>query len=378
MRIRSFLALLALASFAVACGDDDPAIPATEDTGAADADSGTDTGVDTPEEDAGPVCEFECLRLSDCAGADLTTPSCVEGCCVEGTPVDPPEPVEDCGDVTFQGECDGSLVRWCQDGALEEIDCAGFFEGAEGTCEFFTEDFGYFCAAPEGFVCFGQQTALCGGEGESGCLVSDVASETGSACTGFEAACTTPEDPNAEFPAYCEGDIAVFSCNVNQPTGLDCAAMGGSCDAGGCVNLQPGAGCVDGLLECANGLECVGEADQLGVCEGEVVDPTCDDGEMNGDEEGIDCGGETCEACAAEATCDDELMNGNESAIDCGGDECDACDDGATCGVASDCTSGVCGVEDSLCAAPACDDGVMNGDEEDVDCGGATCEACEM
>lgn len=29
-----------------------------------------------------------------------------------------------CGDLDFQGECDGSTLRWCEDGALQTYDCA--------------------------------------------------------------------------------------------------------------------------------------------------------------------------------------------------------------------------------------------------------------
>src|SRR5690606_30798392 len=43
------------------------------------------------------------------------------------------------------------------------------------------------------------------------------------------------------------------------------------------------------------------------------------------------------------------------------------------CGAPFDCASGVC--ESETCAAPSCGDGVRNGDETDVDCGGA-CEPC--
>jgi MYXO-CTERM domain-containing protein len=44
------------------------------------------------------------------------------------------------------------------------------------------------------------------------------------------------------------------------------------------------------------------------------------------------------------------------------------------CGAASDCLSGVC--ESGACAAPSCTDAVQNGDEAEVDCGGA-CQPCE-
>lgn len=72
--------------------------------------------------------------------------------------------------------------------------------------------------------------------------------------------------------------------------------------------------------------------------------------------------------------CDDGIANGDETDVDCGG-SCEPCEDGLGCGLGDDCVSGVCG-EDELCAAPACDDEALNGDETDVDCGGS-CDPCE-
>ena len=50
-----------------------------------------------------------------------------------------------------------------------------------------------------------------------------------------------------------------------------------------------------------------------------------------------------------EATCTDGIQNGDETGIDCGGSSCTAC--------------------------PTCDDGVQNGDETGIDCGGS-CSTC--
>ncbi|SHI91247.1 di-heme oxidoredictase family protein [Aquimarina spongiae] len=51
--------------------------------------------------------------------------------------------------------------------------------------------------------------------------------------------------------------------------------------------------------------------------------------------------------CYFVATCSDGVQNGKETGIDCGGPDCDVC--------------------------PTCDDGIQNGDEEGVDCGGSNC-----
>ena len=215
---------------------------------------------------------------------------------------------------------------------------------------------------------------------------------------------------------------------------------------------------------------------------GDVVAPTCDDGLQNGDEEGIDCGGSNCEPCICEGvevtmtlnfdnypsetswqitgggtvfasggtygsqpqmstlniteclpegcytvtvfdsygdglccsygegsyfvtdeygnelasgasfsssssgnfcvtidngpnpTCDDGIQNGDETGIDCGGScaACATCDDGILNG---DETGIDCGGSCVACAT--CDDGILNGDETGVDCGGPDCEPCQ-
>ncbi len=113
---------------------------------------------------------------------------------------------------------------------------------------------------------------------------------------------------------------------------------------------------------------------------------------------GINCaaGGCTCQA----ATCDDGVQNEGETDIDCGGTKCKPCMVGETCKDGADCKTGVCGgvyagascpvsghdagaATDAAstggactCSVPSCDDGVKNGNETDIDCGGGTCPAC--
>jgi hypothetical protein len=73
-------------------------------------------------------------------------------------------------------------------------------------------------------------------------------------------------------------------------------------------------------------------------------------------------------------TCSDGVRNGGETAVDCGGPTCPRCATGLGCSGAADCLSGVCTA--ATCRAPACDDGVKNGTETGTDCGGGTCPDC--
>ena len=130
--------------------------------------------------------------------------------------------------------------------------------------------------------------------------------------------------------------------------------------------------------------------------------PTCDDGIWNGDEEGIDCGDSCQEPCDVN-TCSDGIHNGSETGIDCG-PGCDGVDGEGGCAPPS-CDDGIQNsyivlsddedggyeyiVETGIdcdqngqtecpgdCPNPTCWDGIQNGSELGVDCGGSCGTAC--
>lgn len=131
----------------------------------------------------------------------------------------------------------------------------------------------------------------------------------------------------------------------------------------------------------------------------------CHNGVQDGDETDVDCGGHCpgCEAghrclsevdCSsfvcvnqmcAEATCSDGVENGHETDKDCGRHAnpdggtllnamCDRCAPGKHCLEGDDCQSGICAM--ILCTPSLCSDGMKDGSETDVDCGGPYCPAC--
>jgi len=201
-----------------------------------------------------------------------------------------------------------------------------------------------------------------------------------------------PDDDDATGPdcpdsctigdSRCNG-FTIEACGVDSEgctawiSGIDCAAQGGTCD-----DTTDPPTCTDAAGE------------------------TCDDGEQNQDETDVDCGGvcapcdlgDGCEGgddcvsgycdptsltCAQDPgeTCTDGAQNGTETDIDCGGDLCAPCGNGGGCDGATDCLSGYCDPLSDTCApAPSetCADGVLNGDETDVDCGGPLCSACAL
>lgn len=76
------------------------------------------------------------------------------------------------------------------------------------------------------------------------------------------------------------------------------------------------------------------------------------------------------------ASCSDGVRNGDETGVDCGGGTCAArCPVDGRCEVSGDCLSRVC--IGRLCIAASCTDGINNGDETGRDCGGP-CAGCGL
>lgn len=113
-----------------------------------------------------------------------------------------------------------------------------------------------------------------------------------------------------------------------------------------------------------------------GTSDGDATPPRIECLEPN------DCPSKVCTAagqCAAPSATDG-VQNGDETDVDCGGSSAPGCDAQKKCAVGSDCASGVCkDVGDGLtCQAPSPTDGVKNGDETDVDCGGGGNPKCAV
>jgi hypothetical protein len=91
---------------------------------------------------------------------------------------------------------------------------------------------------------------------------------------------------------------------------------------------------------------------------------------------GWDCTTNTCvnHLCHV-PLCIDGEKDGNETDVDCGGGSCPPCGLGQNCQLEYDCTTHACDALSHLCIADHCLDHAMDGNETDIDCGGPECTA---
>jgi hypothetical protein len=166
--------------------------------------------------------------------------------------------------------------------------------------------------------------------------------------------------------AACFGGTCVDHCGDgrldNGEADVDCGGGCGRCTAGkrctvaaDCASNRcvKGGGCT-----CTSAADCVGGAAcTLGVCSNH-----CSDGLRNFDETDVDCGG-SCAPCGENKACTLDL--------DCGSRPCH--NGRCGCSTAADCAAGeACLLGDCY---PQCSDGMKDGNESDVDCGGS-CAPC--
>jgi hypothetical protein len=76
-------------------------------------------------------------------------------------------------------------------------------------------------------------------------------------------------------------------------------------------------------------------------------------------------------------SCHDGVLDGTEDQVDCGGPLCGGCPTGDPCRANEDCASAACDAQSLTCVASQCADRRQDGQETDVDCGGP-CAPCAV
>lgn len=185
-------------------------------------------------------------------------------------------------------------------------------------------------------------------------------------------------------------------------TGVDCGGTCKACVGEGCIDAHDCASgfCINGACVDSKGVtrdtcggvfgKCLGERcsthaecrSQACSPAGRCVEPSCSDGVLNGFETDVDCGN----GARPMRMDDPNLWYGDPNRFDLSSaalgkyfaapdaPSCRQCLD-QNCNVHADCQSGFCN-DQGRCDEATCFDGVRNGDETDVDCGGSKCRLC--
>jgi hypothetical protein len=337
------------------------------------------------------ICRDACADVSEC----LPDQSCMKGACgnIEAEGLDASHPLlnEDKGAASepciYNSQCLSPLAciqGLCREECIDDRDCP-----SNATCVVIPD-----ADLPDTKACVVTETPTMTptGPGPEHCSDGTTSGdESGVDCGGSCAPC--PSGGGCGDAADCTSGVCSSgicqspTCNDGVRNGTELAV-----DCGGaCPN-----GCPTGTT-CTTSGDCTAP-DTCDVSQGICVAPECNDGLKNNDESDVDCGGPNCGACdplkdcvtAGDCTslvcaagtclpagCSDGVQNGNESDVDCGGPAsgCATCGNGAACTQSDQCASGSCDAMSSLCVAPSCSDGMQNGFELGVDCGGPGCSA---
>jgi len=190
-----------------------------------------------------------CAGDTDCA-VDATcipteegyTCECNPGLVGDGTSCTAPNP--SCGDLTFEGECNGATLRYCGDEGPVEVDCSAGQDanGQPLACHLVSSDYGYDCIeasftggcgdiSAEG-SCADAVLSYCESQ-ESGNVVTVACADDGLVCVVTEgtADCVPAGASgcgNVTASGTCDGATAVY-CQDYAVVSQDCGATGEVC-----------------------------------------------------------------------------------------------------------------------------------------------------
>jgi len=255
-----------------------------------------------------------------------------------------------CGDIGYEGCCDGQTVTWCEGGELRVIDCA-----ETPSCGWSSEGY-YDCGSTGSAAPSGAYPLNCDGTGGTGPITSGCGSIT------YEGCC------NGSTVAWCEGGaVQQINCATEpQAPGTSCGwdSEGGYYWCGSSTGSDPSG---------ANPRGCDGSGGSVGPCTPDCLGKLCgNDG----------CGGQcgTCAAsqecvggqCIASQQCTPTCKRTDGTLKECGDNGCGGmC---GSCGIGKVCsTVGACVDPGS---EGTCDPGCGNRECGPDACGG-TCGACE-
>ena len=259
-----------------------------------------------------------------------------------------------CGDVTYEGCCEGDLLQYCEGGQLKQSQCDA------GSCGWDAGKGFYNCGTNGGGDPSGQHPKDCGGGCQPACAGKECG---GDGCGGSCGTCPAGEDCVA---GICEDEPCQPACAGKECGGDGCGGSCGACPAG--------EGCDQG--QCVGSGDACGGITYEGCCDGDLLQ-YCADGELGA----MDCTAESadniCGWFAGDASNPAGYYCGPAGAVSPAGDPTGtfplACP-GATC--TPDCAGKACGDDGCGGACGTCAGGLVCAEGAcacQPDCGGKQC-----
>jgi len=279
-----------------------------------------------------------------------------------------------CGSVTYEGCCEGELLKYCDQGSLKSINCS-----SKPSCGWNGQASYYDCGTAGGADPSGQNPKSCSSTPQVVC--------GNGKCEAGESSATCPADCPAQpvcGDGKCQAPENSSSCPQDCQTAAECGdgkcqapETSSSCPADCDVQTQPVCG--DGKCQapetsssCPADCVVTGPVCGNGKCESGETYPTCP--KDCGGQSGPSCGNGYCENGETPTTCTSDCSGMNPPV--CGNGYCEVGENADSC--ANDCGAmgSVCG--DGKCIAPetsvSCP---MDCVIETGTCGDGKCEAPE-
>jgi len=259
---------------------------------------------------------------------------------------------ESTGESTGDAPTTGGGAASCGDGVVDPGEGCddGAGNGAGNACTPTCEP----ASCGDGFVQVGVEACDDGNQVDGDdCTASCEAPRCGDGIVSNGEACDDGDDDNSD--ACLEGCMLAFCGDGYVREGTEECDDGDADNSDGCLVGCTVAVCGDGYVhEGSEGCD-DGNADNSDGCLEGCAVARCGDGYVHVEEEACDDGnaveGDGCSSdCMSPATCADGQRNGGETDVDCGGPDCGGCGDALACAQGSDCGSTFC--DAGACVSP--------------------------
>jgi V8-like Glu-specific endopeptidase len=276
-----------------------------------------------------------------------------------------------CNGITYEGCCDGNTLKYCDNNALEQLDCGG-----NPTCGWNGQAGFYDCGTSGGSDPSGTFAKACGATGpvcgdgtcEGGETKSSCPADCGTAgpvcgdgkCEGTESSTNCPKDCSA--PVCGDGKCEAPETSTSCPKDCD-ASYTPTCGDGKCEAPETSVSCPNDCdagfnPACGNGKCETGESSQNcpADCNPNNL-PTCGNG--------------FCEQGETPSKCPDDCSGNNPP--QCYNGYCEVGENDTTC--PADCGTASCG--DGACMAPETSDSCPVDCVANSECGDGVCQGSE-